>query len=205
VVHGDSLEQVGRTQTVVVGAHDKPGAYVLHTLGVTELASTKQTLIRADTELVLQCGESMIRMTPGQVEIRSPRTVLHGAGGSIRLGDDTIKLVAKSAVTAMADVVSLHGSGGNLKLDADARLDGGTVKLASPTSESGEEDEAPPEPTKLELVDPEGHPLAGARYVLVMADGAERSGVLDADGKAEVVLEGVAEITFPGLGDPKKL
>jgi hypothetical protein len=48
-------------------------------------------------------------------------------------------------------------------------------------------------------VDQKGKPLAHQRYLLVLDDGSEQSGILDADGKAEVEVGASGKIVFPDL------
>lgn len=51
------------------------------------------------------------------------------------------------------------------------------------------------------LIDVDGSPVADAEYKLILADGSERSGTLDADGRTRVddVPPGRYRVTFPGL------
>ena len=54
--------------------------------------------------------------------------------------------------------------------------------------------------TTIELVDYDGNPIPNQRYVLTVG-GVQRGGLLDKDGKVELVLDDSATIDFPGLAD----
>ncbi|MBK6529139.1 MAG: hypothetical protein IPF99_06010 [Deltaproteobacteria bacterium] len=75
------------------------------------------------------------------------------------------------------------------------------MKLKSPVSASGSSSAEPPTLTRIELRDQNGKPMASQRYKLIYADDREYIGVLDADGCAEIVVEGSPEIEFPDAGE----
>lgn len=59
---------------------------------------------------------------------------------------------------------------------------------------------------EVELLDPDGAPIAGADYVVVTPDGATHTGTLDAQGRARVDsigTPGACRIEFPGLLEPR--
>jgi hypothetical protein len=68
-----------------------------------------------------------------------------------------------------------------------------------------EEEKAPVEPEKtwveIVLVDDQGKPVPGAKYVLELPDGTEKKGTLGDDGKAKVdgVVPGTCKISFPDI------
>jgi hypothetical protein len=62
-------------------------------------------------------------------------------------------------------------------------------------------DTSPP-PTKIAMKDSSGKPLAYQRFLIKLEDGSEFSGILDAEGKTEMIVEGSGAITFPDLGKP---
>lgn len=56
----------------------------------------------------------------------------------------------------------------------------------------------------IKLADEDGNPLPGRRFVVVAGDGSERSGTLDENGEAELLLEEGGEIIFPDADNPRQ-
>ncbi|MBK8692890.1 MAG: type VI secretion system tip protein VgrG [Deltaproteobacteria bacterium] len=196
-VSADRSARVLGTDTVTVGRHDAPRSFVLHVEDCTLLSSADTTEIVAQKSIALRCGSSTILMTPDSIQIVAAEVVLQGKGARMKLADDAMQALVGGGVQLVADELVLKSSGAGLKLDADATLDGATVKLKSPVSASGSSSAEPPTLTRIELRDQNGKPMASQRYKLIYADDREYIGVLDADGCAEIVVEGSPEIEFP--------
>ena len=201
LVFSDDLTfRVQGSSTTLVGQHDKKRSYVLHVEGVSELSSTGPTEITSDKGIVLRCGTSTIHLGTDRIEVTADTLVLQGKGGRVVLGDDKVKIKAKSKIQALSeDAIVLKSSGASVGLTADAKIDGGSVKLKSSSDASDPDATADAQTTTLELKDHDGHPIPHQRYVIVMGNGDERSGMLDEDGKAEIELDASATVRFPGL------
>jgi type VI secretion system secreted protein VgrG len=198
----DLTFRVHGSATTLVGEHDHPRSYVLHVEGQSQLSSTGPTEITSDRGIVLRCGTSTVHLGVDRVEITAETLVLTGSGGRVVLGDDQVKIKAKQRVQALsADTIILKSSGAGVSLTADAKIQGSNVKLGSPVSADDPDSQAATQTTTLELVDHDGRPLPHQRYVIMLGNGEERSGVLDADGKAEILLDEAATVRFPGLAD----
>jgi len=112
-----------------------------------------------------------------------------------------VKLEAKSKLVGRSeDQIVLRASGANVLLSSEAKVEGSAIKLNQPSSESDSESSEEAKIATVELVDDQGNPVPYHRYVVRLESGEERSGLLDKDGKAEIELEGAAEIVFPGFG-----
>ncbi|KYG02795.1 hypothetical protein BE21_54320 [Sorangium cellulosum] len=197
----DVVLRVKGSLVTVVGKAEAPRSHALHVEGRSELASTGETVIRADEAVTIACGESYIRIAPETIEVCATKVVLRGKGGEITLADDSVKLRAKSLVGAKSDdKVALFGSGSHVVLAADAKIDGAQVQLKAPDSSWGDEEAREGEETTIELVDGEGRPIPNERFRIYLEDGSEVSGVLDDQGKATVRLSGDGEVMFPELG-----
>ena len=61
--------------------------------------------------------------------------------------------------------------------------------------------EEPGEKTAIVLKDQDGTALAHQRYLIVLNDGSEHSGMTDKDGKVELELPSDGKIYFPELSD----
>ncbi len=198
--HGDVTTRVSGCHTTIVGQHDARRAAVLHVEGVAKTWGSVRTELGSDGEVMLRCGDSMIRVTPTRIELDAPTVSLRGRGSRLTLGDDRAQLVATSAATVRGDSVAVRGAGASVVLDGEATVRGGAIHLASPQSPERDEHVDREPPTIVELLDQRGDPVARARYVVTLADGSTLSGMLDERGRAEVALEESAEVTFPEVG-----
>ncbi len=200
-VSADRVARILGTDTLTVGRHDATRSFVLHVEDYTLLSSARTTEIVAEESIVLRCGSSTLLMTPSAIQIVADEVVLQGKGARVKLADDAMQALVSGGVQVVADEVVLKSSGAGLKLDANATLDGSMVKLKSPVSASDSSSTEPPTLTRIELRDQNGKPMASQRYKLIYPDGKEYIGVLDAEGCAEVVVEGSPEIEFPDAGE----
>jgi type VI secretion system secreted protein VgrG len=198
-VAGDQRAEVRGSAVVIVGRHDAKRSTVLHVEGATTVSSTGVTEISADAELVLRSGDSAVRITPEGVQIDAKRISLAVEGATLVLSENKIQAHADSKVfLASDDKAILKGSGAVVVLDADAKVNGASVKLKSGDASADSEENESGELTTIELVDPDGNPLPN-RPFRVELDGKALSGVLDENGRAQVRFEGSGRISFPGL------
>jgi type VI secretion system secreted protein VgrG len=204
-VHKDALVAVGGTYTVIVGSHDAPRSFAVHTEGQTSLRSTQPTQIVSDAAVILQCGESMLRLLPDRIEISSPTVVVTAAGAKASFAEDEIKLVSTTKLVGISETTVVKStSGGVVHLTGDVKIDGDNVKLKSSADESDESESQQTQPTTIKMAHHDGTPMAGLRYILIMGDGSEISGVLDSEGKAVLDLEEEAEVIFPDVTEPEE-
>lgn len=195
-----TVRALGSTATLV-GRHGAARSYTLRVEGTTDLSSSGTTEISSETEVVLRCGKSTLRLAPDHIELCAPAIFLQAEGSTAVLGKDEVRLHAKArALVFSDDKVLLKSSGATVSLTADAKIDGAMVKLKSPDSASDSAVQAV-QRTKIELKDGAGKPLAYQRFLVLLEDGSERGGILDREGKAEMGIEGFASIVFPDLAD----
>lgn len=186
----------------LVGRHGAARSYTLRVEGTTDLSSSGSTEISSEKEVVIRCGKSTLRMAPDHIELSSPAIFLQADGATAVLEKDDVRLRAKARALVLSDnKVLLKSAGATVSLTADAKIDGAAVRLKSPDIESFTGAQVAPQKTKIELKDPEGHPLAYQRFLILLQDGSERGGILDREGKAEIDIEGSASIVFPDLPD----
>lgn len=202
VIHGDLVHDVRGAATMLVGRHDAKRSCTLVVEGVTQLTGSEVVDLASDTELVLRCGESSIRIAPGEIEIAAPRVTVRGKDARLLLHEGKAKLKVKDLWQVVSDdKVVLKSSGASLGLGTEAKLDGSKVLLNSPEQASDTLQAHEPERTKIELVDQDGHPIPYQRFRIELGDGSHYTGFLDQDGKAEVDVDGSGEIVFPDLAD----
>jgi type VI secretion system secreted protein VgrG len=203
-VGDDLIVRVQGCHVVLVGKSDAQRSHVLHVEGTNQISSSGTSEIVSDKSLLLRCGDSSIKLTPSNIELSSPALLFKGKDTMVSLAEGKLSLVAKADAILSGDKVTVTSSGATLTLDANAKLEGGKVALASGSGKPEALEAADPEPpTTIELKDQDGKPIPYARYVLVFDDGAEHSGVLDAEGKAELHIEGSPKILFPDAGSVK--
>ncbi|MSP26068.1 MAG: type VI secretion system tip protein VgrG, partial [Myxococcales bacterium] len=214
IYRSDRTERVLGHLVTIVGANDARRSATLHVEGSVSQYSTGTAEIVSDKALVLRSGKSEVRIGPEGVEINTPKLTFKSDSLTIQ-GKDEITLFSSKQVAIVSeklDVVTkktvvLKSEGAQLRLDRNARIDGEQVKLncsPEPVDEKKEPDYEPPKPTIIKLADEDGKPLAHRRFVVVLADGSERGGMLDGDGKAELFLDESAEVVFPDVDQARK-
>lgn len=213
VFRSDVLSRAEGHLVTVVGKNGARRSATLHVEGGAYQYSTGACEIASDKSILLRCGDSSIRLTPDGIDlvtkslrVQSETTVINATDTMEAFAKEQIALVSEKAIDVLAKkTIILKAETGEVRLDQNAKVGGTKIKLAS--AESVEEKEAPgyepPKTTKIELLDENGKPLGSRRWVVVESDGSERSGMLDADGKAEIVIEEAAEIFFPDVDDAR--
>lgn len=202
LIGGEVVHEVRGAATMLVGKHDAKRSCTLIVEGVTQLTGSEIVDLASDTELVLRCGESSIRLSPKEIEIASPKVTVRGKDARLLLQNGKAKLKAKALFQVVSDdKVVLKSSGASLGLGSQAKLDGAKVLLNSPEAATDAIQVDEPEPTKIELVDQDGHPIPYQRFRIVQDDGSHYAGFLDENGKAEVDIEEPGEILFPELSN----
>lgn len=200
-ISGDHAERVEGCVTLQVGRAAAQTSYAVHVEGVAELHGRKAASLSSEEEITLSCGRSFLRLTPDQIELVAPRVLLSAEGAGARLGKNEFRMRATGDATVIADTVVLRGERASLGLDVEARLGGDKIKLGQSDNAEDFSPDEQPTPTRLELVDQEGQPLAYRRYKLLLADGSTRAGILDRNGVAVIDLEQAAEVLFDDVQD----
>jgi type VI secretion system secreted protein VgrG len=185
--------------TTLVGKADANRSYTLRVEGLARVSSSKDLELSSDKAIVLRVGKSTIRITEDKIEIQSPAIAASGDGAGLTVADDTLKLSAKKAAIVTADSMLLKSEEGSVALAKEVKVDGKKILLNSPSEADDEPPPEPKEPTKIELKDRDGNPIAYQRYLIKLADGGEISGMVDEDGKAELEVDGDGEVSFPDL------
>jgi type VI secretion system secreted protein VgrG len=215
-VFGDERRSVGRGSTTRVGGSlatvvsgdvttiaggDLPSSLLQHAEGLATLFGGDGATVESPGEVLLRCGKSSLRLTPSAIEIVAPEVVVRVPGASVRLREGEIDARAKERASVRAGDVLLRSSGARLLLGKEANLDGDKVKIgcdASPGDDTFPED--PCAPTKIELRDDRGQPIAGQRYIVEFGDGTSTGGLLGKDGSDELLLERDGRVLFPDIG-----
>lgn len=201
-VYGDDLTiKVRGCETIVVGKEGAERSYLMHTFGVAKMSSTGALEIASDKEITLRCGKSTLRITPNGIELNSDALSVKGGTSKMSVNDEGVKLKSDQARAEIVggSVVLKTNQGASIAMGGEVKVDGTQILLNSPGNAKDAPLPEPPRQTNIELVDQEGKPLAHQRYLLVLDDGSEQSGILDADGKAEVDVNASGQIFFPDL------
>ncbi len=202
LVYGDDLTiKVRGNETTLVGRHDAERSYLVHTFGVSKLSSTGAMEIASDKEIILRCGASTLRITAGGIELDASSLTIKGGTSKVSVTNDGLKLKSEKArAELVGDTVLLKTEqGASIAMGKEVKVDGAQILLNSPEKAKDDPPPEPPPKSKIELVDQDGQPLAHQRYLLVLHDGSEQSGILDADGKVEIDVDAAGKIYFPDL------
>jgi type VI secretion system secreted protein VgrG len=200
-VYGDDLTvKIRGCETIVIGREAAERSYLVHTFGVAKMSSTGALEIASDQEITLRCGKSTIRMTAGGIELDTPSLSVKGGTSKFSVTDEGLKLKSDQArAEIVGGAVLLKSQGASIAMGSEVKVDGSQILLNSPSIAKDEPPPEPPPKTAIELVDQDGKPLAHQRYLLVLDDGSEQSGILDAEGKADVDVGASGKIFFPDL------
>lgn len=202
LVHGELVHEVRGAATMLVGRHDAKRSCTLTVEGPTQLTGSDVIDLASDAEIVLRCGESSVRIAPGEIEIASPKVTVRGKDARLLLDEGRAKLKVKERFQVVSeDEIVLKSSGASLALGSEAKLDGSKVLLNSPEQASDDIEVNEPEVTTIELVDQDDNPIPYQRFRILLDDGSHYTGFLDDQGKAEVDVDGGGEIVFPDLAD----
>ncbi|MBK6514939.1 MAG: hypothetical protein IPG04_12635 [Polyangiaceae bacterium] len=198
---GDEVRRTSGHSMTVVGAPEANTSYALHVEGTSTLFSTGPLELSSEREIVLRVGETCLRLGPDRIDLVGASIGV--AGGSTRLdaSNDGASLVSPGVFSAKANELLVSTSGASMRLKDEVRLDGKRILLNAP--DRAREPARLTPPTRFELRDQDGAPIAGARYLLTLEDGGEQTGVLGEDGAVDLVLPNSGFISFPDLLEVK--
>ncbi len=214
LAHQGVSERVLGHKVTVVGESDAQRSSTLHVEGSIAQSASGGQEITADKEIVLRVGSTSLRLTPTGLEVVADE-VRFVSKRTVVQSENKIELFSKKSIAAVAETVDIladkrvvvAGEQGKLKLAKDARLDGSVVKLncdPAPPDPLEPPEYEPPKPTLIELCDEDGAPLKRRPFLLTFADGSERSGILDEEGRAEVFIDESCDISFPNVDGARR-
>lgn len=189
--------------TTLVGKADQKRSWITHAEGTAKLSSLDSTEIASEGELVLRVGKSSIRITSEKIELISPAITVKGAGAGLSIDDAGMALSSKGDAQLLVEkkLVILTKDGASLSMEKEVKIDGQKILLNSPEQASDPPPAEPEPPTSVELTDEEGNPLPYQRFLVILDDGTEVSGMTDKDGKAELSLTSGGKVVFPDLSE----
>lgn len=201
-VHGDHVRDIRGASTVLVGRADEKRAATALVEGPLQVTAAESIDITSDKDITFRVGCSFIRLTSGKIELGSSEVSVNGEDARLLLKEGEAKLKVNNKFQVVSDdSIVMKSTAASLGLKSEAKLDGTKVLLNSPENASDDIQTNQPNPTRIELVDEEGQPVAYQRYRIELGDGTEYTGFLDEEGKAEVDLPSSGTITFPELAD----
>lgn len=197
----DLTVRVEGCMTTLVGKADKKRSWATHAEGTAKLSSLDSTEVISEGELILRVGKSSIRITDDKIELISPAITVKGAGAGISVDDAGMALSSKGDAQLIVEkkLTIMTKDGASLSMQKEVKIDGKKILLNSPEVAEDPPPKDPEPPTNVELTDEEGKPLAYQRFLVVMDDGSEVSGMTDAEGKAEIDLASGGTVVFPDL------
>jgi type VI secretion system secreted protein VgrG len=199
VVEGDTLHLRRGDTLTVAGTSDAPRSAAIHAHQSALVHGAKLVEISSEAAVRLAVGDSFVLVTKDTVQVSAKK--LRFDGETVEIHADKLNAKAKDVARIEGKKAFVISEGAALGLARDARVRGSAVKLGADL-DPGDGPAAPETsaPTVIRMVDQDGEPLAGERYVVRLADGTIRTGALDADGRATLRhLEGEAHVEFPDL------
>ncbi|MBI4955354.1 MAG: type VI secretion system tip protein VgrG [Myxococcales bacterium] len=198
-VGGDAVRETRGSSVELVR-----GARVVRAEGASEISSAATQEIASDSEIVLRCGASTIRVAPDCIELSSPEIKLAAESSVASLSSSGISHYTDATWSAVGSSALLASGSGSVAVDSEVTVQASQIRLRSGSGESDSIESEQTELTIVELRDQDGRPVGRERFRLELADGTVRTGHLDADGRAELRLDGAAEIVFPDLPEVTK-
>jgi hypothetical protein len=165
--------------------------------GTARFVSTKMTEIVSQTEVVLRCGKSVLRIKPDGIEMVAPQIRMKAPGSGMSFKQDGMEITAKEGATVKAKKVKLKSETGELTLSKTATVMAPQVNMCTDTPSAPDASDAADEPTTIALEDKKGKPIPYQHYVVISAKGDCIGGIVGKDGKDEIFLEQGDEIVFP--------
>ena len=189
--------------TTLVGKSPKKRAWVTHAEGTAELSGLDCVKLVSEKEVVLSVGKSSLRIGPDRIELSAPAITTTGKGGSMSVDDEGLALKSKDdAQLSMGKKMLMKTEAASMSMEKEVKVDGTKILLNSPEDAKDEPPKDPEPPTKVEVVDQDGNPLAYQRFIVKQDDESEIGGKTDKDGKAELDLKSSGKAIFPDLTMP---
>jgi hypothetical protein len=196
----DLTTRVNGCMTTLIGKHDRKRSWATHAEGKAKLSSLDATEVSSEGELTLRVGKSWIRITSDKIELVSEAITAKGTGGSLGISEDGLALSSKGdAQLLVKKKIVLKTDGASLSLDKEVKIDGTKILLNSPDMATDPPPKDPGPPTNVTLKDTQGKPLAYQRFLVIMANGSEVSGITDKDGNTDVEMKVGGKVLFPDL------
>jgi type VI secretion system secreted protein VgrG len=198
---GDLTTRVTGHHTVIVGKHDAKRSMTLRVEGVATVSADDALELTAGGGITLRCGNTSIRIGEDGIELNGPVVRVAGEKGSVEASREGIKISSEGAYAHLGDKLLVRTEKARLAMGTEVKVDGEKILLNSPEQATEEPPAEPEPPTEIAIVDGQGRPLGQQRFVVLLEDGSQRTGVTDRDGKARIQLPaGVkAKIRFPEL------
>ncbi len=182
------------------GTEDAKRSHTTRVEGDLRMASSEVLELSSEREIVLRCGDSVLRLSPGNATLASPKIVLDAGDVVMSMGHADLNLLCDGGrAQIVADRILLRSSGAGLGLSSEAAVEGSRVLLNSPASASDAVVASSTERTIIVLADQEGEPIPDQAFRILLDGGREISGATDAEGRAVVDIEERGTIEFPGL------
>jgi type VI secretion system secreted protein VgrG len=197
----DLTTRVTGNHTIIVGKHDARRSLTLRIEGTGTISTEDGLVIEAKGGLTMKCGTTSIRVGADGIELHGTMVRAAGDAGGLEVGKDGLKLKSEGVLAHFGEKLLVKSEKASLAMGSEVKIDGEKILLNSPENATDKPPTEPPPPTEIDLVDHDGKPLAGQRFVVLLDDGSQRTGVTDKDGKAKLDLPCGGNIRFPALSE----
>jgi len=203
---------VGKSHSRQAGkdTHIKAGKNYIAQAQEIHLKAGMQLVIESGTEVVMKAGSGLIALNPSGVTIKGAMVKINsgGGGGAAKAASPEAPAAPQPPKDDKSGKVSKAAKAKQQKYDAIALASGSAnavqadeVALASVVRGPNVVSNAPLPPeqktAEIECVRPDGSPAKDFPYHAILADGSEKTGTLDANGKASLqgVPKGSVQVT----------
>lgn len=170
------------SSSVTVGSGDDGGQSDHYVNGSASIGAAERLVLRAEKAVVIQCGDTVITLTPDELKLIAKS--IKGEGGGISLCGDGPSLEMGKDVQVFSKSITMYAEKSTVELGENASVKGEKVQLKSnqaPPSPAGSDDKKDTQPFKCQFSDFNLKPYSGKTYHL-RADGLKTEGKTDNEG-----------------------
>ncbi|MFO0555898.1 MAG: type VI secretion system tip protein TssI/VgrG [Polyangiaceae bacterium] len=186
--------QVQEEMAIEVGTKKEPKTHSTFVHGNWTVGASDQTVLNATNTITLQCGDSLLIISPKEIRLVSESINLQAVKELTARGDGPgLRLGKEAEVTSKT--IRLVSEKSSIELDQEAKIDGTKIKMnckgAAPDVASGVYKIATKK-LKATFTDEKFAPLAGKEYLAVAA-GARFEGSTDGSGAIDLDVPEIAD------------
>ncbi len=163
---------------------DTPASAAFHATGSWNLGADQDLILHAERSVTIQCGDSVLRMTPDRVEITAKEILVTGSDkATVKSDQSIINLDGEAKIAAPA--ARFFGTGSSFELTKDVCAKGTLIRLnyreGDPPTLTSESTPPETQPFRIKLSDGAFQPYASRPYEMTV-DGVRYSGTTAGDG-----------------------
>jgi uncharacterized protein involved in type VI secretion and phage assembly len=187
-VSGHYALEVRHGYSVTVGSDQEPAQSDHYINGSGSLGASDRLILRAEKGIVLQCGDTVVELTPEGLDLFGKSIKATGAGISLS-GDGPTMEMGKD-LQVFSKSIAMHSEKSTLSLGETAEIKGDKIQLKSnqtPPAPQSKDDDAEKKPFSCQFSDYYLRPYANKTFHL-RAEGLKIEGSTDGEGMVKAKI-----------------